>query len=90
MQRIMVHNNFFFLTYYAAFFCRYAVLYARGGIYADVDATCVVPVRNWLPPMDRAGQGLPLEAEYNSMTWDQCSMLIAMENDLHFCQVSTL
>jgi len=63
------------------------MLYARGGIYADVDALCALPVRQWLPPRDRAGEGLALETEYNNMTWDHCSMLIGMENDLHFCQV---
>ena len=51
-----------------------------------MDATCAVPIRKWLPPIDRAGEELPFETEYNNMTWDRCSMLIAMENDLHFCQ----
>ena len=59
-------------------------------MYADVDAVCALPVRQWLPPRDRAAEGLALEQEYNSMTWDRCSMLIGLENGLHFCQVSHL
>ena len=27
---------------------RYIVIYAEGGIYADIDTTCAVPIHNWL------------------------------------------
>ena len=67
-------------------FWRYAVLYMHGGIYADVDTNCTMPVEQWLPPKDNAAKGLPLEAAYNKTTWKDCSILIGMENGEHFCQ----
>lgn len=31
-------------------FWRYAVLYAYGGIYADIDTQCIRPLEQWFPP----------------------------------------
>jgi mannosyltransferase OCH1-like enzyme len=43
-------------------FWRYAVLYARGGIYADVDTECLKSVQQWFPPWShpREGAGSPV------------------------------
>ncbi len=67
-------------------FWHYAVLFARGGIYADVDTTCEVPAVDWLPPRDGGAAGMPFEAQYNATTWQDCSVVIALENNAHFVQ----
>jgi mannosyltransferase OCH1-like enzyme len=43
-------------------FWRYAMLYARGGFYADVDTECLKPVQQWFPPWThpREGAGSPV------------------------------
>lgn len=57
------------------------------GVYADVDVRSKRSLAHWLPPKDNAAKGLPLAAKYDSdLTWDSCSMLIGLENDVHFCQ----
>lgn len=65
---------------------RYAILYAYGGVYADVDTRCLQPLSQWLPPKDGAAAGLPLRHLYNSLTWSNCSLLVALEHGLDFCQ----
>lgn len=67
-------------------FWRYAVLYARGGLYADVDVNALRPVAQWLPPIDGGASGLPLAAKYQQLTWERCRVVIGLENDVHFCQ----
>ena len=29
---------------------RYCVIYKNGGLYTDLDTTCVIPIERWLPP----------------------------------------
>ena len=48
---------------------RYAVLFALGGVYADVDASCVMPISDWLP----------------SAVSRRCGLVIGLENDAHLC-----
>eukprot|EP00775_Hariotina_reticulata_P009388 gene9388-biopygen11258 len=76
-------------------FWRYAVLYAYGGIYADIDVECLRPIQQWLPTNNtfaRQDSSAPDkwssvgDLEYNKLTWDNCSIVIGMENDLHLCQ----
>lgn len=67
-------------------FWRYAILYARGGLYADVDVTSLRPLQQWLPPQDNEAKGLPLEGKYRQYSWDSCAAVIGLENDMHFCQ----
>eukprot|EP00798_Chlamydomonas_sp_ICE-L_P025745 gene25745-11406_t len=68
-------------------FWRYAVLYIEGGVYSDIDTVCHVPVKQWLPPSDRAANGLPLDSVYKTqLTWDSCELVVGIENDDHFCQ----
>lgn len=33
-------------------FWRYAVLYAYGGVYADLDTWCFQPIKSWMPPRE--------------------------------------
>jgi hypothetical protein len=68
---------------------RYAVLYKHGGVYADVDTVSRKPVDSWLPPAAPAPQLAGDErasAAYSGLSMDQCAIIIAMENDVHFCQ----
>jgi hypothetical protein len=37
---------------------RYLVVWSRGGVYADIDTICQVPLRLWLSPLDRLVVGL--------------------------------
>jgi alpha 1,6-mannosyltransferase len=79
-------------------FWRYAILYAYGGIYADVDTECLRPLSGWFPPLVRPGggsespafvQGVPgalQQLRYGNLTWQDCGLVIAMENDVHLCQ----
>ena len=65
---------------------RYVVLLAYGGLYADVDARAVLPVSRWLPPKDRAAEGLRYGGQYDNMEWSSCAFLAGLENKEHFCQ----
>lgn len=81
-------------------FWRYAILYAYGGIYSDTDTRCIKPVNQWFPP-----KGPPPEnnqpfnpgswnntggLNYTRLSWDDCSMVVAVEWKPDFCQwVST-
>jgi hypothetical protein len=51
--------------------CRYMVIYWRGGVYADADCTCKMPILRWEP----AGSAVP------------CSFYAGMENNDHIEQV---
>ena len=67
-------------------FWRYAILYARGGIYADIDVQARRPVASWLPPVDESVSELVFAPYYRRLSWDQCKVVIGLENDAHFCQ----
>lgn len=82
-------------------FWRYAVLYAYGGLYADTDTRCLKPVSAWFPPrrnttasykaapMHFVADGnwrSPGGLDYFKLSWHDCNIVIAMENDVHFCQ----
>lgn len=63
---------------------RYAILYKFGGVYSDIDVVCKQPLHVWLPPSHTI-DSIP-SREYQNMTFDSCSILIGLENDIHFCQ----
>lgn len=82
-------------------FWRYAVLYAYGGIYSDIDTQCLQPVGKWFPP--KVPQPLATDSpvfvlppnsswqvqatvQYQNLTWDDCSMVVGLENTVHMCQ----
>lgn len=80
-------------------FWRYAVLYQYGGIYADIDVRSEKPVDQWLPPMswrsmkNKEGSFLPGakyehlgDISYGMLSWQDCQVLLAPENRLHFVQ----
>lgn len=67
-------------------FWRYAILYARGGVYADIDVQARRPVASWLPPVDGSVSELAFAPYYKRLSWDQCKVVIGLENDAHFCQ----
>lgn len=76
---------------------RYLVLYAHGGVYSDIDTQCLQPLAEWFPPRPRL-QGAPGfvsgspnwtapgPVQYLSLSWGDCSMVVGLENDVHFCQ----
>lgn len=68
---------------------RVAILYHYGGVYADFDTICKKPIESWLPPSVAAPELVlhaNASAEYKSMKMDECSIVIGMEHDAHFCQ----
>lgn len=83
-------------------FWRYAVLYAYGGIYGDIDTQCIKPIQQWFPPRkQQPGEFQKYEGsvfvsendwqsagglDYHRLSWDDCRIVIALENDVHFCQ----
>jgi alpha 1,6-mannosyltransferase len=84
-------------------FWRYAILYAYGGVYSDIDTECMQPLEQWFPPQPRAPGASPASnappfvsgnsswtsagnMQYDQLTWDDCSMVVALENDVHLCQ----
>ncbi|KAF6263852.1 hypothetical protein COO60DRAFT_1664714 [Scenedesmus sp. NREL 46B-D3] len=78
-------------------FWRYAVLYAYGGVYSDIDTECLQPLAQWFPPKARppdvptfvSGNNTWRSAgalQYHNLTWDDCSMVAGLENDAHMCQ----
>jgi mannosyltransferase OCH1-like enzyme len=80
-------------------FWRYAVLYIQGGVYADIDTECLRPVEQWLPAGHRPSGSAKFVSEdsnwksagdlqYHNFTWDDCSMVVGLENDAHMCQWS--
>lgn len=67
-------------------FWRYAILYAFGGIYADIDVQALKPIERWLPPIPD-GQDWPPDGSLKPEAgWDDCSIVIGVEGKLHFCQ----
>ena len=80
-------------------FWRYAILYIHGGIYADIDTISLRPIREWFPALTvgnddhdqnvyRAffGDNPQLHSVMKSHSWKTCSIIIALENPVHFCQ----
>jgi mannosyltransferase OCH1-like enzyme len=81
-------------------FWRYAILYAYGGVYSDIDTECTQPLEQWFPPKLRAPgvKNAPPsvsensswtsagDLQYDKLTWADCSMVVALENDVHMCQ----
>jgi alpha 1,6-mannosyltransferase len=76
---------------------RYLVVYAQGGVYSDIDTQCLKPLAEWFPPRPRSeGAGdfvsdnsnwtAPGPVQFSNLSWDDCSMVIGLENDVHFCQ----
>eukprot|EP00890_Picochlorum_soloecismus_P000693 jgi/Picsp_1/1624/NSC_05102-R1_alpha- -mannosyltransferase subunit len=79
---------------------RYAILFAEGGIYADVDTICQKEIDKWFPPreVEQAGESLSCKyhpggsnmtlsgKKYSQLQWKDCQIVIAPENDQHFCQ----
>jgi Glycosyltransferase sugar-binding region containing DXD motif len=64
---------------------RYAILFARGGIYSDVDTRCLRPIERWFDPHPNLAAG-DLDLSYS---WSTCSAVIAMEeaeSGYFFCQ----
>ena len=62
----------------ASLLCRFSLL-----------RRCLQPVKKWLPPVnpkDTDAEGLPLEHLYRQLSWDKCSVIIGLENKVHFCQ----
>jgi hypothetical protein len=77
-------------------FWRYAILYAHGGIYSDIDTQCLKPLVQWFPPQATPSSS-PVFAsngswptlgtvQYNKLSWDDCGMVVGLENDVHMCQ----
>lgn len=77
-------------------FWRYAILYAYGGVYSDIDTQCLKPFGQWFPPQPRP-PGSPVfvsngtwpslgTAQYHNLSWTDCSMVVGLENDVHMCQ----
>lgn len=78
-------------------FWRYAALYRYGGIYADIDTRCLVPIEQWFPPrgMQHNDPVFVVNAstwqsagtvQYFNLTWSDCGLVAALENDAHMCQ----
>lgn len=61
-------------------FWRYAALFIHGGFYADMNQMCNRPIHTW---MELHGENRRASALYS---WSTCSIIIGMENDVHFCQ----
>lgn len=76
-------------------FWRYAVVYAKGGIYADTDVKCLKPLRDWFPPAGpkvKAGRLNPATIpaagilHYTDLRWSDCSIVIGVEGHEGLCQ----
>lgn len=76
-------------------FWRLAILYARGGIYGDIDTRCLKPIVKWMPPrkprpsdpvfVSNTSWTAPGPLQYHNLTWDDCSLVAAVENNVHMC-----
>lgn len=65
-------------------FFRYLILFARGGVYTDVDTEALKPVTNWFPNWlspDQAGLVVGIEADPDRPDWD-----LWYARRLQFCQ----
>ena len=56
---------------------RYAILATRGGLYADMDSSCSVPIDQW--PQSDVYSGVLFNP---STPW----LVVGVENAAHFCQ----
>lgn len=58
-------------------FFRYLILFAKGGVYADIDTYPIQPIPNWIPenvsPLD-IGLIISVESDSNSPNWRQDSV----------------
>ncbi|EER34014.1 hypothetical protein CTRG_02832 [Candida tropicalis MYA-3404] len=58
-------------------FFRYLILFAKGGVYADIDTFPIQPIPNWIPenvsPLD-IGLIVSVESDSNSPNWRQDSV----------------
>ncbi|KAK6458251.1 uncharacterized protein RJT20DRAFT_126230 [Scheffersomyces xylosifermentans] len=53
-------------------FFRYLILYAKGGVYADIDTYPLQPIPNWIPENvspDELGMIISIETDSNSPNW---------------------
>jgi len=81
-------------------FWRYAVLYIHGGIYGDADTQCLRSIKDWFPPRSKYVEGEARNDNFNpgevggtlrgkpygELTWDDCQIVISLENHISFCQ----
>lgn len=52
---------------------RYLILLAEGGVYSDIDTTCIRPIERWIPPEFSGRVGMLLGVEYDALessVWD--------------------
>ncbi|KAL4855480.1 Initiation-specific alpha-1 [Chlorella vulgaris] len=74
------------LSVMRADFWRYAILYAFGGIYADIDVQALRPLDQWLPPEPDGVHWPPNNDTRVAPSWSDCSITIALQSDIFFCQ----
>jgi hypothetical protein len=69
-------------------FWRYAILYAFGGIYADIDVQALRPLNMWLPPEPDGVHWPPNNDTRIAPTWSDCRLIVGLENlaEHDFCQ----
>jgi hypothetical protein len=77
-------------------FWRYAVLYAYGGVYSDIDTQCLKPLAQWFPPQNRPPSAPVFVSngtwpslgtvQYHKLSGEDCGMVVGLENDVHMCQ----
>jgi len=75
---------------------RYAILFAHGGFYSDIDAEALKPIDRWFPPiaMKENKDSDPysfikdqdVDFKYSELKLNDCSIVIGLENDVHMCQ----
>ena len=65
-------------------FFRYLILFARGGVYADIDTEALKPAHQWLPPTspgNTVGLVIGIEADPTREDWD-----LWYSRRIQFCQ----
>jgi hypothetical protein len=65
---------------------RYAMLYAFGGVYSDIDVAAVQPLHRWLPPQPDGLDWPPNNDATIAPTWDDCNLITGLEVDVAFNQ----
>jgi mannosyltransferase OCH1-like enzyme len=65
---------------------RYAMLYAFGGIYCDVDVAAVHALEHWLPPKPDCVDWPPNNDSSVSPTWKDCNLITGLEDEAAFNQ----
>lgn len=72
VARVFAHNATVVQTYLnltipilKADFLRYLLLFADGGVYLDLDVTCHVPIRDWVPQEHRSNASLVVGWEFD-------------------------